>query len=466
MLKKARWLLVFGVICSVAPVTKAAVFDSANLGYRKNILYNLHATVGNGTTTYGSYTQTLMQRPKNSEESVADRKLSDRLELEYTDETEQTAVLKSAEVNPANQSSGVGPQPVMLQSFVTDNPMLINSHRQFEPSKSYGGIGYNLTTEVKVDGKLYATNRLALLSNPFIAIFGNIFAGDCAADASGNTCRKLNFGQKGIGTSANNLGGTNLQYQIPGYLIQSNSVLSWKSCDANTPLCNSVIQDIIDDTVARANCTINRRSVTTTNSTANNLGFKLISDNSTGSCRVEYLNSVGASEEGIVIIKNNQSTFTFTIKPSSGTLNLRDIGTVIVYGDIVVEGDTKYGSAADSIGFIALGKDGKGGTIIIKGNTSKIAGSFFAPGSNGKIIFEVGSSSLVAKGVFAATNFDLNKRNAPITGSSDDGDSIPGNYNVAILYDPRLQNNPPPGFKYGNVSILPSEQSLYEPAAP
>src|SRR3989304_6750863 len=127
MLKKARWLLVFGVICSVAPVTKAAVFDSANLGYRKNILYNLHATVGNGTTTYGSYTQTLMQRPKNSEESVADRKLSDRLELEYTDETEQTAVLKSAEVNPANQSSGVGPQPVMLQSFVTDNPMLINS---------------------------------------------------------------------------------------------------------------------------------------------------------------------------------------------------------------------------------------------------------------------------------------------------------------------------------------------------
>ncbi|HLB32091.1 MAG TPA: hypothetical protein VJL27_00905 [Patescibacteria group bacterium] len=461
MLKKARWLLIFGVIFSVAPVTKAAVFDSANLGYRKNILYNLRATVGNGSVAYGSYNHTLMIRP-----SGADGDKSDRLEINGTDQPT---------VSPANPSSGISPQTVMLQKFVSDNPMLINSHKEFEPSKSFGGIGYNLKTQVKVGDTLYAVNRLALLANPFIAIFGNIFAGQCTdstnpddtnAGSADNNCRKLNFGQKGIGTSANNLGGTNLQYQIPGYLIQSNSVLSWKSCDANTPLCNAVIQNIVDDAVARANCTINRRSVTTTNSTANNLGFKLISDNSTGSCRVEDLNSVGASEEGIVIIKNNQSTFTFTIKPSSGTLNLRDIGTVIVYGDIVVEGDTKYGSAADSIGFIALGKDGKGGTITIKSNASNIAGSFFAPGLNGKIIFEGGSNSLIAKGVFAATNFTLNKRIGLVPGSGPNGESLPSNYNVAILYDPRLQNNPPPGFKYGNVSILPSEQSLYEPAAP
>jgi len=452
MLKKARWLLVFGVIFSFVPVTKAAVFDNAN--FSKNRLYNLRATVGNGTTTYGSYTQTLLHRP-SADAGVS----SDLLPLDSTSQYER-------EVTPANPSSGIGPQPVMLQSFVTDNPMLINSHRQFEPSKSYGGIGYNLKTQVKVGDTLYAVNRLALLANPFIAIFGNIFAGDCAADASGNTCRKLNFGQKGIGTSANNLGGANLQYQIPGYLIQSNSVLSWKSCDANTPLCNAVIQNIIDDALRRANCTINRRSVTTTNSTANNLGFKLVTDNNSGSCRVEDLNSFGTPKDGVVIIKNNRSALTFIFKPTSGTLNLYDTGTVIVYGDIMIDGNTRYGSASDSVGFIALGIEGKGGTITIKGNTSRVAGSFFAPGPNGKIVFEGGSNSLIAKGVFAATNFDLNKRNTTITGSSDDGDSIPGNYNVAILYDPRLQNNPPPGFKYGNVSILPSEQSLYEPAAP
>lgn len=452
----ARWVLILAVVFFVAPMARAAVFGGG--GYGKNRIYNLRATVGNGSVTYGSYTQTILQRPAGAEGDRSDK-------ISFKEMTE-------SEVNPANPSAGIGPQQVKLQQFVSSNPMLINDHSEFEPSKSFGGVGYNLATRVEANGKTLAVNRLALLSNPFAAIFGNVFAGQCTDES----CRKLNFGQKGTGTSENNLGGTNLQYQFPGYYIQSNSVLSWDSCDANTPYCNSVVQDIIDDTLARANCTITRPAPLT-NSTSTHLGFKLNDKEGNVSCRVEDLSSFGASNEGIVVIENNQSTMTFTFKPSSGTLNLHDIGTVIVYGDIVIDGDTDYIGPSDSTGFIALGKkddDGiaHGGTITIKGGVKNLAGSFFAPGSQGKIVFEPGNEPLIAKGVFAAKTFELNKRTKGITDAiSDDSDNLgtiaaDNNYNVAILYDPRLQSNPPPGFKYGNVSILPGEQSLYERGAP
>ncbi len=463
MLNKARWLLIFGVIFFVVPTAKA-VTPFIGARYDKNILYNLRATVGNGSVTYGSYTQTILHRPKDAEGDNSDK-------IPFSEVAE-------SEVNPANPSAGVGPQQVKLQQFITSNPMLINNHGEFEPSKSFGGVGYNLTTRVEANNKTLAVNRLALLSNPFAAIFGNVFAGECKDES----CRKLNFGQKGIGTSENNLGGTNLQYQFPGYLIQANSVLSWDSCDASTPssipYCNSVVQNIIDDALAKANCTLSF-SVASANYVSTNLGFELNGKNGNVSCTRGDLTRFGASHDGIVIVQNNKNSFTFTLKPtpgSPGILNLHDVGTVIVYGDIVIDGNTKYinPSANNSVGFIALGKKddngiAHGGTITIKGSAKNIAGSFFAPGENGKIVIEGGANSLIVKGVFAAKTFELNKRTGGVPGVTNDGDNLgniaTGNYNVAILYDPRLQNNPPPGFKYGNVSIFQGE-SLYERGEP
>jgi hypothetical protein len=442
--------------------------------YRKNQLYNLRATVGNGATIYGTFTQSILVRPIALPAGVNDD-AAEKLNIDGLD---------SANVTPV-ASGNVQPVEIKTQdvTFNNDestgnNPLLINSHANFEPAQSFGGLGYNLKTEVKNGSTLYATNRLALLSNPFAAIFGNVFAGECTKDTSdptGKSCRKLNFGQKGVGTTENNFGGANFSYQIPGYFIQSDSILKW---DENNDYGNGTMAGVITDlehTAFRRDCPVVNKPYT-----FNNLSFTKVT-NEPLNCSVGLLSDTGNGGSGVAVIKGD-----FNLNgPSNGNdIVLRGVGTFIIRGNLNINRNITYDNANSSVGFIVLGKDEDedgehGGTITIAGGVTKAQGMFYAPGKAGKIVISPSSSKLVVKGIFATAAFELNKRTGIVTNtpaSVPDKENLDSvgitntntntNYNVAILYDPRIQSNPPPGFKYGITSISSSDQSLFEPAAP
>lgn len=122
-----------------------------------------------------------------------------------------------------------------------------------------------------------------------------------------------------------------------------------------------------------------------------------------------------------------------------------DIGTIIIDGDLIVEkgvnilkGDPSQNSISNesSLGIVVKGN------VILKGN-NKIEAAIFCMGASG-IVFQGGGVEM--RGSFVAKDFDV---------YSDDERTVTYS-GIRFYYDPKLNTNWPPGFRYFS---MPSAQA-------
>ena len=131
----------------------------------------------------------------------------------------------------------------------------------------------------------------------------------------------------------------------------------------------------------------------------------------------------------------------------NGTNKINGAGTIVIKGDLYVEGNVLYESMPTatvrnlaSLGWIVLKKDnGIGGNIYIASNVENVVGDFYAEnkistGTTGQTATEKG---LRIDGLMVARQFDFQRLSS---------DLEKGGPAELIVYDGRVVANPPPGF--------------------
>lgn len=301
----------------------------------------------------------------------------------------------------------------------------------YVPGASTFSRGGNLapaTARVYLDGLVIAKTDGWLFTNSITQVLGNVFAKD------GTSGKQLDLGNRGVASGGQGIGGFNAFATVEGYKIDPNATIAWQKNDVNK---NAAMSSAI------ANISQNATDISQITGTFN---LNPMPDQA-GNLNPRSVQIDSSNPEGRVWNYTGPTDLVLTGVKFLGK------GTLLVRGKNVIIGSGVTVSSPNNLGLIVV----DGGGVTISADAEAFSGVIFCPGTmasaqnrlsgskDGLVTIEGGTNQLIFRGSIVADSLDLQTRSIG-----------PSGFGVALRYDQRVYQSPPPGFSNLGI-VVPQE---------